>query len=391
MQWFKLSIMDLYLIRELTSPFWFSLAMFSSLGVAIGTLSDLANKIVESDLPILSAIEIFLLKIPEYIAYALPISVLLTTLITYSRLSKDSELVALQSIGISIYRLVTPALILSLFVTAITFLLNELIVPQANYEATKILVTQINEQRKFLLRQDIFYPEYTQLREKDGETSKHLKTLFYAQKFDGKDMQYVTILDTKKEGLEQVIVSEKGSWNSREQVWDLFNGVIYHVEGNPFEAESHYFEQKQISFPKTPLELAAKSRDPYEMNIAQSQEYIELLRLLGDEKTILMFQVRTAQKLSFPFVCLIFGLVGSTLGCQSNNHSKATSFGLSILIVFGYYLMSFVISGFGLIGAISPVMAAWIPNVCGLAIGCYLLFPAKFNLNHCFKKVISNK
>ncbi len=374
MGWLKLSIMDAYLIRELTTPFWFSLGMFSSLGVAIATLSDLANKIVEADLPILSAIEIFLLKIPEYVAYALPVSVLLTTLLTYSRLSKDSELVALQGIGVSIYRLVTPALILSLLVTGITFLFNELIVPQANYQATKILVEQINEQRKFLLRQDIFYPEYIQFREKDGQKSKQLKSLFYAQKFDGKDMQYLTILDTRKEGLEQVIVSEKASWNSQEQVWDLFNGVIYNVPDDPFEVSSHFFQKKQIPFPKTPLELASKSRDPYEMNIAQSQEYIKLLRLLGDEKTVLMFQVRTAQKVSFPFVCLIFGLVGSTLGCQSNSNSKATSFGLSVLIVFGYYLVSFVIGGFGLIGAISPVMAAWIPNLCGLAIGSYLLF-----------------
>lgn len=377
MGWFKLSIIDVYLIRELSTPFLFSVGMFSSLGVAIATLSDLTNKIIESDLPILSAIEVFLLKIPEYIAYALPISVLLTTLLTYSRLNKDSELVALQGVGISTFRLITPALILSLLITGITFLFNELIVPNANYKATTILVEKIDEPRQFLLRNDIFYPEYIQFKGENGEKNKHLKTLFYAQKFNGKEMEYLTILDTKKEGLNQVIVSEKASWNPQEQVWDLFNGVIYNVAGDPLTTESHYFQKKQIYFPKTPLELATKSRDPYEMNIAQSQEYIKLLRLLGDEKTILMFQVRTAQKVSFPFVCLIFGLVGSTLGCQAHNNSKATSFGLSVLIVFGYYLISFIIGGFGLIGIISPVMAAWIPNLCGLAIGSFLLFLRK--------------
>lgn len=370
----KLSIMDVYLVRELITPFLFSVGMFSSLGVAIATLSDLANKIVESDLPILAAIEVFFLKVPEYIAYALPISVLLSTLMTYSRLNKDSELIALQSIGVSLYRLITPALILSFLITGITFIFNELIVPQANYKATTILVDTINEPRQFLLRKDIFYPEYVQLKQENGQQNKYLKTLFYAQKFNGKEMEYLTILDTKKEGLNQVIVSEKGTWNPQDQVWDLFNGVIYDVAENPFEAESHVFEKKQISFPKTPLELASKSRDPYEMNIVQSQEYINLLKLLGDEKTLLMFEVRTAQKISFPFVCLIFGLVGSTLGVRGNNNNKATSFGLSVLIVFSYYLVSFIIGGFGLIGVISPVMAAWIPNLCGLAIGFYLLW-----------------
>lgn len=154
---FKFSILDSYLFQELIPPFIFSVAIFfSTLGVAIATLSDLSYKIVNANLPFIYALQIFFLKIPEYVAYALPISVLLTTLMTYSRLSKDSELIAFYNCGLSLYRLITPALILSLIVTGLTFIFNELIVPNANYKATTILVEQINEQRKFLLRQDIF-------------------------------------------------------------------------------------------------------------------------------------------------------------------------------------------------------------------------------------------
>ncbi len=373
MRLLKLSILDLYLFRELIPPFIFSVAIFSSLGVAIATLSDLSYKIINADLPFIYALQIFFLKIPEYVAYALPISVLLSTLITYSRLSKDSELIAFYNCGLSIYRLVTPALILSLIVTGITFILNELIVPNANYQASTILVDQINEQRQFLLRKDIFYPEYINIQENNGRNYKYLKTLFYAQKFDGKDMQSLTILDTERKGLNKVIISERGAWNSQEKVWDLFNGFIYDIAKNPIKAEGKFFEKTQISLPKTPLELASKSRDPYEMNIIQSLEYIKLLRLLGDDKSVLIFEVRTAQRISFPFVCIIFALVGSSLGSLPNNGSKATSFGLCVAIVFFYYLGSFMISSLGLIGLISPLMAAWIPNLIGLLIGGYLL------------------
>lgn len=375
---FKLSIMDVYLIRELIIPFFFSVGIFSALGVTIGTVSDLSYKIVNSDLAFISAVQIFCLKIPEYIAYGLPISVLLTTLITYSRLSKDSELVALRSCGVSIIRLVTPALILSLLVTLLTFVFNELIVPNANYQATTILVEQLNEQRQFLLRKDIFYPEYVVVKEDNGQNHKQLKTLFYAQEFDGENMQYLTILDTEKKELNKVIISEKGTWNNKHQVWDLFNGVIYDVKTNPLIATESFFKQKQFALSKTPLELAAKSRDPYEMNIFQSEEYIKLLRLLGDEKNVLMFQVRTAQKISFPFVCIIFALVGSSLGCLPNTANKATSFGLCVAIIFGYYFISFFIGSLGLIGLISPFMSAWIPNLLGLLIGIYLLFKPRF-------------
>jgi len=370
---FKFSILDSYLFQELIPPFIFSVAIFSTLGVAIATLSDLSYKIVNANLSFIYGLQIFFLKIPEYVAYALPISVLLTTLMTYSRLSKDSELIAFYNCGLSLYRLITPALILSLIVTGLTFIFNELIVPNANYKATTILVEQINEQRKFLLRQDIFYPEYVNVKEKNGKSNKYLKTLFYAQEFDGENMQSLTILDTEKKGLNKVIISEKGTWNNQDKVWDLFNGFIYDITKNQIKVEGKFFEKTQISLPKTPLELASKSRDPYEMNIIQSLEYIKLLRLLGDDKTVLMFQVRTAQKISFPFVCVIFGLVGSSLGSRPNNASKATSFGLCVGIVFFYYLGSFMISSLGLIGIISPLMAAWIPNFIGLLIGGFLL------------------
>ena len=374
MRWFNLSVMDRYLVAELTLPFLFSLGMFSSVGVAIGTLSDLMNKIVESDLSWYLAIKVMFLKVPEFISYALPISLLLATLITYGRLSKDSELIALRSSGISIYRLVTPALILSLLVTGITFIFNELIVPAANFEATSILVEQINEQRKFLLRNDIFYPEYEEIKEDNGSSFRKLKTLFYAKKFDGKNMKQLTVLTQSESGLNNIIVSEKAAWNNNDQVWVFFNGVIYRLNADASYESSSYFKTRQFKLPKTPLELAIQSRDPYEMNISQAKEYLKLLYLLGDEKTILMFEVRTAQKFAFPFVCIIFALVGSSLGCRPNYNSNATSFGLSVAIVFTYYLCGFFISSLGLIGVFTPFMAAWLPNYLGLGIGSFLLY-----------------
>ena len=378
MRYFKPSIFDVYLLKELVPPFIFSVAVFSSLGVAIATLSDLSYKIIHANLPFVYALQIFFLKIPEYVAYALPISVLLTTLITYSRLSKDNELIAFRSCGLNTIKIIFPALFLSIFVTLITFIFNEQIVPNANYQATKILVEQLNEERNFILRNDIFYPEYKQVKEENGKKKKNLKRLFYAQEFDGKNMQSLTILDTEEAQLNKVIISEKGSWNSKQKAWDLFNGFIYDLTDDPISsAKGSAFEQIQVSFPKTPLDLAVNSRDPYEMNIAQSQEYIKLLRLLGDDKTILMFQVRTAQKIAFPFVCIIFGLVGSSIGCLPNSSNKATSFGLCVGIVFAYYLSSFIIGSFGLIGIIAPWMAAWIPNFGGSAIACYLLTKSK--------------
>ncbi|MEB3160224.1 MAG: LptF/LptG family permease, partial [Synechocystis sp.] len=129
------SLMDRYITGQLIPPFLFSVGIVASLGLAIGYLSDLANKIVEKNLPVFSAAEVLLLKLPEFLTYALPISVMLATMMTFGRLGGDSELIALRSCGVSLYRIVLPAVLLSLVVTGWTFLLSEWVVPAANYRA----------------------------------------------------------------------------------------------------------------------------------------------------------------------------------------------------------------------------------------------------------------
>ena len=91
--------MDRYLASELLAPFFFGVGAFSSIGVTIDAVFDLVRKIVESGLPIGIAIQVFLLKFPTFIVLAFPMSTLLATLMTYSRLSSESELIALRGCG----------------------------------------------------------------------------------------------------------------------------------------------------------------------------------------------------------------------------------------------------------------------------------------------------
>jgi lipopolysaccharide export system permease protein len=372
--WFGgISILDRYIATELIPPFLLSVGIFSSLGVAVGYLSDLANKIVDSNLPIMQAMQVLLLKVPEFVAYALPISVLLATLMTYGRLGSDSEIIALRSCGVSLYRIVTPAIALSLVVTAITFLFNELVVPAANYRATAILIESIQEEHPFWQTKDIFYPDYETVTLPNGETTQRLKSLFFAKKFDGKEMKTLTILQWLGQNLDRIIICDSARWNSQQQIWDFFQGTIHHIAPDASYGDTLFFEHEQFPLSKVPFDLAVQSRDPYEMNIVQAKEYMKLLRLMGDEKKLLMFQVRTQQKMAFPFVCLVFGVVGSVLGSRPQQMSRATSFGLSVGIIFGYYLLGFLLGSFGTIGIFSPFIAAWFPNFLGLGVGLWLL------------------
>ena len=67
--------------------------------------------------------------------------------------------------------------------------------------------------------------------------------------------------------------------------------------------------------------------------------------------------------------------MGSSIGAQSvgKTRSRSKGFGISLIIIFGYYLLSFVFSAFGVQGSLPPFLAAWTPVAIGLVAGLVLL------------------
>ena len=112
------------------------------------------------------------------------------------------------------------------------------------------------------------------------------------------------------------------------------------------------------------------------MNIAQAKQQLEILSLTGDEYKIRKLQVRIQDKIALPFVCVVFGLVGAALGTKPQRTGRATSFGISVLVIFSYYLLSFISDALGVSGILSPVMSAWLPSVFGFGAGGLLLMRA---------------
>lgn len=370
----RLSIMDRYIAKELTLPFLFGVGAFSSIGISIGALFELIRRITESGLSITLAMQIFALKLPEFLVLAFPMSTLLATMMTYSRLSSDSELIALRGCGVSVRRLVAPAVILSLLITGLTFIFNELITPAANYRAAVTLEQALNSERPPFQERNIFYQEFQPAA--DDSSAQELKRLFYARRFDGATMYGLTILDFSQTGLNQVVSAESATWDVKKNTWNFYNGTIYVVSPDGDFRNIITFDNQELQLPKTPLDLASRTKHDNEMNIAQASQHLELLRKSGDEKLIRRWETRIQQKYALPFVCVVFGLVGSSIGVRPQRTSRATSFGISIVIIFGYYLLSFITNAMGEAGALSPFLAAWLPTILGLAAGVILLMRA---------------
>jgi len=369
----QLPVMDRYIIAELTLPFLFGVGAFTAFSISVGTVFELVRKVTEDGLPLGIAFKVFLLQLPHFTNLALPMSVLLASLMTYSRLSSDSELTALQSCGVSLRRLIVPTLLFSIIVMGLSFGLSEFVVPEANYEATLTLEQVLRTNTPNFQRENILYREFRRVQQPDGTKDKILARLFMAKRFDGWQMYGLTVVDFSRHGLSQITAAESAIWNPSGNRWDFFDGTIYLVAADGSYRSVVHFDEHTVRLSRAPLDLAQRRRDYDEMTIAQAQDYLDLLHLEGDEEKLRKLEIRIQQKYAFPFICLVFGLVGATLGAQPQRRGRATSFGISILIIFGYYLMAFILSSFGQLGILTPLMAAWSPNLIGLGVGTLLL------------------
>ncbi|HEY9771632.1 MAG TPA: LptF/LptG family permease [Coleofasciculaceae cyanobacterium] len=371
-----LSVMDLYIIRELILPFLFGMGIFTSLGLSIGAVFELIRQVTDSGLFWGVAAKVLLLRMPEFIVFAFPMSILLATLMAYSRLSSDSELIALRSIGVNMYRLIMPAIAFSLCIVAITFWFNNFVAPAASYQASVTLKEALGTTRPDFETQNILFPEYEDIETEDGNTKEVLTRLFYAEEFDGEQMKNLTVLDRSRRSVSQIVVARSAQWNVLENIWDFYDGTIYLVGINGSYNNIVRFQHQQLALPQTALDLTQKNKKTNEMNIFEARKYLNVIRHSADEQRIRKWQVRIQEKIALPFACLVFALIGAVLGVQPQDSGKATSFGICIGLIFGYYLLSFISQSLGISGVVTPWLAAWLPNFIGLGAASGLLAKA---------------
>ena len=134
------------------------------------------------------------------------------------------------------------------------------------------------------------------------------------------------------------------------------------------------FDTYKYPFDRGPKKLAAIPSDANNMTISEAKKAQKMYELAGNIKESRKMKVRIYEKMTLPISCMVFSLIGSTLGIKQNiRSSKSQGFGLSIILIFLYYLTCFLFSSMGIIGLIIPFLAAWTPVLMFLGFGTYLL------------------
>ncbi len=373
-QWFFIPLIDRWLFLELLPPLVFSIASFTVVSLSVGVFFDLVRQIVEFGLPISFALQILLLKLPSFIVISFPMAMLLTTLLTYGSLNENSEIKALKSIGISTYRMIFPGLVLAIFMSIMTFIFNNNIVPTTNRNAEIILSSSLGKSFSNEQGEDIIFSKKGEISDPNSNFKKRGVThLFYAYKFINGKMIDVTVIDFSKKGFTQMLKAKEGLWNIGEKKWEFFDGDLLTLSPDGSNTRTRF---SSFLYPLgTELSsIAQLPKDANDMTLAEAKIASNLYKESGNIKEARRIKVRIQEKFTLPIACIVFALIGCSFGTMKNNRgSRSQSFGLSIILILIYYIMSFAFSSLGVKGTINPVFAAWTPVFISMLGGGLLL------------------
>jgi lipopolysaccharide export system permease protein len=363
-----LKIIYRYILQELLIPFFFGVAAFTGIFIGTDLLFRLAEYYSKWGVGLLILIQLFFLSLPSIIVLTFPMAILLSIIMAFSRLSGNSEITAMRSGGISIYTVVIPVLIIGLIVSGATIFINELVVPKSNYLSEQIIWQFQHGEKKPRTQYNLFLTPI------DPEVGRP-DYIMYTHRFDADTgtMDDVLLQNYDLGRPDSLIEARKAVWQN--DSWHFFDGVIYYLKvGERIPALSfNEYKVRQISF--SPEEVSKFNKKINDMSMKELNEYIKLMENQGRDTA--RERVKWHQRLSIPFASFIFALVAAPLGIQpQRSGGSAMGMGLSIIIIFIYYIVMTIGSALGEQGGLSPFFGAWLQNFIFLIIGGFMLYKA---------------
>lgn len=358
-----MKIVHRYIFRELLGPMVFGMAAFVSILVAGRPLQDmmkLAFQGVDGGL----LIRLFLLMLPPLVVLTLPMSMLLATLLGFGRMSGDSETVAMYAGGMSLYRAAAPVVFLALVVMVLTITLNEKVTPWSIDAASRLrdqIEGQVKEQKQMELR----LPQYT---------GDKVVGIVRADRFIPRTgvLQNAYVIESHN-GVPARVMWAREVLHKTENKWQMRDGWGQEVGPGARNGALVKFDSWDITIQQPPAEIQAEGKKADQLSMAQLRRRIASLVRQGRGAETGEFEVAWWNRLAMPFASVVFALVGLPLGLRPQRTSGGLGLGLSIVIIFLYWVVWYYTGNLGAKGVLPPFVASWMANFLGIGIGVALL------------------
>lgn len=367
----RVSLLDRYLIQRFTPPLIFSGFILTVFGELIGISFEQIKFVATSSIPIETAVYVHLFKLPAFFVISLPLALLMASLITFSDLSSKDEITAFRTVGIGFNRAYIPVFMISLLVSGVMFVFQEIVVPPANLRAATLLESEWNIDRSKMAkynRKDIVY-----LKHLSEEAESDLDFLFFARRFKNGEMQDVTLVKYRNNALREILVSKYAKWDGIGQTWKMESGHQYVLAIDGYYADINSFQELSVNLTKRLLDYVNDYRDNREMNILELHRRLTTIKEMGNIRHVRQLRLSIQERYALPFSCLGFTFLGTSVGAALKSVGKVNNFGVSAIVIFAYYALQFVSQSLAMVGVIPIVLGAWMPNLLNFLFGCGFL------------------
>jgi lipopolysaccharide export system permease protein len=282
-----------------------------------------------------------------------PMSLLFAVLLTYSRLSADSEIVAFRACGLSMSAIILPAVILSLLIGALSLQTSFHIAPWGNRQF-EVLITKLGATK----------PGVTL---KEGTFSEGFFDLVvYANKVDSKKgkLSQVFIYDERNPGAPITVIAREGllmmdpEQPGHSASLRLIDGDIHRTaEGRHTKIDFSTYD----IYLSDPIKEATASKSPQSLSIDEVKEQLATSSLEPDKRREL--ETEFHKRIAIAFACILFALIGVGLGTVSNRrNAKGGGMVICLALIVTYYVVYVAAEGAARKGQLPPMVAMWIAN-----------------------------
>jgi LPS export ABC transporter permease LptG len=333
----------------------------------IATFIDLSDKLFKGTATGGMILALLWYNTPQYLYYVIPIAVLIGTLVTIGTITKNSELVVMKACGISLYRLATPLLTLALLASGFLFVLEERVLAYSNRRASvidNVVRGRPPRSAALLNRRWLVGPNGSIYHYVYFDRAANQLHGLWAYEFDRRRQTLAKITFVSQ-------AAYRGSPNGEGTEWEIRRGWVREILPKAafatFDVRSEQLEP--------PGYFGSEEPDPEQMSYSELREYVAALKAGGFN--VVGYLVSLHRKVAFPFVTLVMALIAVPFAVTTGKRGALYGVGAGIGLALVYWTTISVFAAIGSGGLITPLLAAWAPNVLFGTAAIYLVLTVR--------------
>ncbi len=358
------SIVNRYIFKEMIPPFILTLG-FLSFVFLLAQILDITNMIVNYNASLVSVLLLLLYCTPEFLQFTIPMSIMMSVLLTFLRMAVDNEIIAVKAGGGNIYHLLSPVLLFSFLGFVLTFIITVYGISWGNISYEKLAMEVASKSVDASLKEGSFNDSL------DG-------IMFYVNKIDVKNkvLYDVFINDYRDDKNQSIIIAPEGKRYSDKSntsfILRLYNGVINNVNLNDKSVNTINFDTYDVDIPfkKEDPGSSVKKKSIKKSTIAELKEYIKTVDNVKSKRNAMM---TLHKRFSLPVACFALGLLAMPLGLKSAFSKRSSGLGIGLACFLFYYFLLGTGLSCGKNGLLPPALAMWLPDIVMGSLGVVFL------------------